>query len=339
MIKIHLENKEEICNKHYNGCKDLILRRIERNLIKNKNSNYCDLLNFIKERLEDIITKKPDGLVAIYYEVNKKFAQFFIHNNPHAFKLIDKILNYNSFSAKATSTTKWDAYKLAQALNVSVCPYCNRLYTKTVITKKGDKIIRPDFDHFFPQALYPLFQMSFYNLIPSCTICNSRLKGNRYVNPKKLEKYIHPYLDGFEDDGKFSFTLILKDKTNDFYSKENIRVEVTNSKLQPLSKCKLKIKNNCEMFKIEEIYQMHTDVVSEMIEKFTIYNDIYVEFLKNFNSLGLTKSEIYKLAFGNFYEEKDFQKRPLSKLTRDIYDELSGITSGRIIQKWKLRKM
>ena len=323
MIKIYLKNEDELCKRHYKGCKDSILERLKTKLTDPHFSHFYDLLNFIKERLEDIIIKNPEGLVKIQNE----FFGLFYHilkpkkDNSETYELIDGILNYKSFSSKATNPTKWDAYKLAESLGVSVCPYCNRLYTNTV-TKNREKIIRPDFDHFFPKSLYPLFQMSFYNLIPTCTICNSRLKGNKYVNPKKLNKYIHPYINEFGNDGKFTFILILKNKKSDLYSKENLGIKITNSKSQTLDNCKLQIKNNCEMFHIEDIYQMHTDVVSELIKKFTIYNDIYIEFLKSFDSLQLSRSEIYKMVFGNFYEPKDFHKRPLAKLTRDIYNEL-----------------
>jgi len=325
MIKIHLENEIKLCKKHYLNCRDVILKRIERKLEKGSFSEYFGLLNYIKKRLEDIITNKPNGLADIYNEFISQFHHILKSekNDNETDDLINKILNYKSFSTKATSSTKWDAYKLAEALNVSVCPYCNRIYTNTV-TKDEKKIVRPDFDHFFPKSLYPLFQMSFYNLIPSCTICNSRLKLHYDLAPEKLNEFIHPYLDEFGKDGRFTYKNTIKDESSSIYSKENIRIEITNSKFQKLDDCKLQVKNNCEMFKIEEIYQMHTDIVSEMIYDFNVYNDIYIEFLRSFDSLGLSKGEIYKIAFRNFYDPKDFQKRPLSKLTRDIYDELSG---------------
>ncbi|MDP8200834.1 MAG: hypothetical protein P9M11_01690 [Candidatus Tenebribacter burtonii] len=325
MIKIHLENEDEICEKHYLSCKDAILGRIEPKLDDSDISDFHNLLNFIKQKLEEILTKKPDGLATIHNDFVRQFGSIVKpkKDNIQTYNLIDEILNYTSFSSKATNSTKWDAYKLAEAVNVSVCPYCNRLYTNTV-TKDEKKIVRPDFDHFFPKSLYPLFQMSFYNLIPSCTICNSRLKGNRHVNPNELHNYVHPYLSGFGEDGRFTYKDIAKDKTHAISSKWNLRIEITNKKKQKLDDCKLQIKNNCAMFKIEEIYQMHTDVVADMIDRCHKYNDIYVDFLKSFDSLGLSKSEIYKIAFGNYYNSKDFQKRPLSKLTRDIYDELLG---------------
>ena len=36
----------------------------------------------------------------------------------------------------------------------------------------------------------------------------------------------------------------------------------------------------------------------------------------------ISNEEIYRLAFGTSFEEKDFQKRPLSRMKRDILDEL-----------------
>jgi hypothetical protein len=326
MIKIHLENEEEICRKHYLCCKDDILDKIELKLVDPKISDFHNLLIFIKQRLEDIITKKPNELAEIHNELDLQYHGILKpkKDNPQTYELIDEILNYKSFSSKSTDSTKWDAYKLAQTLNINVCPYCNRLYTNTVITKMRKKIIRPDFDHYFPKSLYPLFQMSFYNLIPSCTMCNSRLKGQRYVNPKIMKDYIHPYLEEFGKDGRFTYKYIAKNKTHAISSNVNLSIEITNKKNQKLDDCKLQIRKNCEMFKIEEIYQMHTDVVSEMINKFTIYNDIYVEFLKSFDSHNLSKGEIYKMVYGNYFEPEDFQKRPLSKLTRDVFDELTA---------------
>lgn len=325
MIKIYLKNENEICKTHYLNCKRAILGRLESKLNDSSISIFHNLLNFIKNRLEEIIIEKPDGLVRIHNEFSRLYHQILIpkKNNLGTYKLIDEILNYKSFSTKATNPTKWDAYRLAESLGVSVCPYCNRLYTNTIIKKNRGKIIRPDFDHFFPKSRYPLFQMSFYNLIPSCTICNSRLKGNKYVNPQKIDRYIHPYINEFGNDGKFTFTYILNAKNRGFYSKENLRIKIINDKSQTLKYCNLQIKNNCQMFHIEDIYQIHTDEVSELIKKFTTYNDIYIDFLKSFDSLHLSKNEIYKMVFGNFYESKDFQKRPLSKLTKDIYNELN----------------
>jgi hypothetical protein len=40
------------------------------------------------------------------------------------------------------------------------------------------------------------------------------------------------------------------------------------------------------------------------------------------NSYKFNVDEIYRIAFGNYYFEKDFNKRPFAKLTKDIIENL-----------------
>lgn len=55
------------------------------------------------------------------------------------------------------------------------------MYTKTVFDEEGEKITRPTFDHWFAKDDHPLLALSFYNLIPSCNICNSSVKGKKEI--------------------------------------------------------------------------------------------------------------------------------------------------------------
>jgi len=66
---------------------------------------------------------------------------------------VGEIFNYSDFTIK---NEKYDAYHLAEKLDIPTCPYCNRMYTKTVMGEAGEKIIRPEFDHWFPKSQYPL---------------------------------------------------------------------------------------------------------------------------------------------------------------------------------------
>lgn len=95
---------------------------------------------------------------------------------------------YNSFT-----DVREDTYKLSNIINVSVCPYCNEQFTYTVYTKPKQPVSRPEFDHFKKKSKFPEFQLSLYNLVPSCHICNSTLKGQKlfdestHINPYKLD--------------------------------------------------------------------------------------------------------------------------------------------------------
>jgi hypothetical protein len=59
-----------------------------------------------------------------------------------------------------------------------------------------------------------------------------------------------------------------------------------------------------------------------VIRKHFISSGKYLETIhKAFPELG-TIEELYKVAFGNYYQEDDFINRPLSKLTKDVVDQL-----------------
>ena len=66
---------------------------------------------------------------------------------------------------------------------VHKCPYCG-----------GAGGAPRNLDHYLPKALFPQFSILPENLIPSCTDCNIRAKGDAYPN-NETEQIIHPILD------------------------------------------------------------------------------------------------------------------------------------------------
>ena len=221
---------------------------------------------------------------------------------------IGEIFNYSDFTTK---NEKYDAYHLAEKLDIPTCPYCNRMYTKTVMGEAGEKIIRPEFDHWFPKSQYPLLALSFYNLIPSCHICNSNLKGK--IKPD-LKYHFHPYnpINNFHP--IFSYEL----KDYDSYKiKIGFRGEFDD---------KGKFEESLKIFELENIYQAHEDEVKDLIKIRQAYSDKYIDMLNNsLKGVNLSKEEVYRLAFGVHYEEDKFDRRPLSKLKKDILTELGII--------------
>ncbi|GGD26382.1 hypothetical protein [Flavobacterium orientale] len=221
--------------------------------------------------------------------------------------LIETIFNYEtSFSKK---TTKYSTYNLAKNLDINTCVYCNRMYTKTVFTP--DKLTRPEFDHWFPKSKYPLLALSFYNLIPSCHICNSSLKGATNLN---LNEYLHPYIDDektINNDIKFSY-----------YNKS---LNTYGFKMNTLSS---KGKNTIEAFKIKEIYETHEEEIKELRRIRDVYSDSYLQKLSTLYKGIISQDEVYRLAFGVYIEEAKFEKRPLSKMKKDILIELGIITKN-----------
>ena len=67
----------------------------------------------------------------------------------------------------------------------------------------------------------------------------------------------------------------------------------------------------------------HCDYVQEIIKKHIIYSNSKIEEISSeFPDLFKSKEEVYRIVFGNYITNDELGKRPLSKLTRDIYEEL-----------------
>ena len=84
-----------------------------------------------------------------------------------------------------------------------------------------------------------------------------------------------------------------------------------------------KFGKNVQVLKLNEVYQIHTDLVQECIKKAIIFNKEYLqELYRTYPELFESEEEVYRIVFGNYEKEEDYGKRPLSKLTKDIIQEL-----------------
>lgn len=202
------------------------------------------------------------------------------------------------------------AYKILDILGVNVCPYCNRQYTFTVRKKVNDNYnkSRPQFDHFFPKDKYPYLAISIYNLVPSCGLCN---QGKSNTSP---EKYLYPYEESFEDKGIY---FEVPNVVGNLLKQEQISV-----RLEPTVIHEKLIKQYNNSFKIELLYNKHTDYISELLYKNYVFNDDAIESIYNsYKELFNSQSELKQLILGNC-EPENFNQRPLSKLTNDIMQQL-----------------
>lgn len=297
---------DELAKEHFNLIKkDLEIK--EEQKTKLGNSDFC---NFISVNFERIILSKPYEFEGIIKEIEKTSINFKDKVNEKRTKkdVVLEVFFYPKYD-------KWKPYKLASDLGVDTCPYCNRQYISVSGTDK-DKGTRCEFDHFFDKATYPYLALSFYNLIPSCHVCNSNLKGSKEFN---LGQYIHPYMEGFEEDAKFTY---IPTDYNGLVGGLNFNIQFN---LYSRDK-KQKILNNISTFKLEEQYKHNKDSVSELIRKKIITSGAYLDMLmKQYPDAFQSKEELYQFAFGNYIKEEDFHKRPLSKLTHDIAEELGLI--------------
>jgi hypothetical protein len=76
------------------------------------------------------------------------------------------------------------------------------------------------------------------------------------------------------------------------------------------------------IFKIQATYNVLKDVIEEIIWKHKIYNQHYLSSLKNAFELKFHAVNFQRFILGNYIDQKDIHKRPLSKITQDIAKQL-----------------
>lgn len=155
--------------------------------------------------------------------------------------VISKIFNYASYIDKKVSFSYW----LAELIGTNTCVYCNRQYTLTVREEStGKELIRPTFDHWLPQKYYPDLALSFFNLIPSCNLCNSSIKHDAAVLPGQ---YVYPY--GSNGAG-FNFTYRALAR-----NKYIVDTEINSTDESE----KEKVISTLGLFHIKDLYNAHAD--------------------------------------------------------------------------------
>lgn len=304
LIKIRKAKK-----KYYDSMSELIQKRID-NLTKKPSDAlkkiqdiqpYIDYFN-TWINLETILIGRPDVL---YYKSILLGSD--IESSKELKACVEYVFNYKWFCGKKKS--KYDAYDLAHSLKINTCPYCNRNYTNTIITVDKEKFCRPAFDHYFPESKHPLLAISFYNLIPSCTTCNSGRKG---ADDVRLDTHLNPYVAEQTNDIVFSYQ----------YSSHTL------SDLEVVTKClSVKERKSLELFGIKEVYNTHIDELRDMIRMRTYFTDQYLDILQSnlLDGIIISRKELYRLAFGTEFQSEDFINKPLSKFKNDILKELGII--------------
>lgn len=208
-----------------------------------------------------------------------------------------------------------NAHYFFRELNIRTCPYCNRHYTFTL-----DETVRvaPEFDHFYDKAKHPLLAVSFYNLVPSCHTCN-HVKGNKNIK-------INPYFSGFkrkfelqnENGERMPIDEIIKQKKASIIGFGGLDDSERNN-----SKRIEDEQRNIETFGLQELYGLHDDYINEIIEKTIAYNPtVQQSLVEAFQDQAYSPQQVYDFVWGKYLNDAQYQRRPLSKLTKDILEQL-----------------
>ncbi len=202
-------------------------------------------------------------------------------------------------------------HDLVSALNIKTCPYCNRQFIHNFEAGRAE---RPELDHFYPKALYPLFCLSFYNLIPVCHSCN-HVKQEDEIG-------VNPY------DRAFNSRFVITDKSGHTVSPSKI-YKMTEKEIRlRLDGKNAKEGMNSKVLGIENVYDKHADYVKELIDKSMAY-DAHARraLVESFQGAGYHPRQVYDFVWGKHLIDVEYEDRPLSKLTKDVLEFL-GIRRG-----------
>lgn len=149
----------------------------------------------LNNSVEDLLTMDFEGLV-LFYETflrvcsKKRFTSKSLHDLHEIFKYTNK------YDSKISAFFK----RHADELKIYTCHYCDMAYIN-VYTENSKSIAKSQFDidHFLPKGKCPPVALSLFNFVPSCPVCNERIKREDlpYVNLNEL-KFLSPSSFAFD---------------------------------------------------------------------------------------------------------------------------------------------
>lgn len=284
-----------------------------------KNLEY-KMLKYFHNNLEKIILAKPENIKQTYNDFLAEFS-FNPANKQHVIQLEKfkdrMVLYYKSFFQKeiVKNGEKFNYGRfIAKKMKIKVCPYCNHNYIFTLNDYANKINSRPDFDHFYPKAKYPLLALSLYNLIPSCSVCN-KVK-------KEEEITFYPYLKSYDETVSFRVHSEGNENPHEWITGEGkIGIKVVHSYNGIDDTVDNDRSTIVKKLGIDKVYDEHSEYAEEILDKIFAYNKSYYNaMISSFDGLGKTSDQIESIIWSAYLQ--DVGNRPMSKLTSDILEQL-----------------
>lgn len=196
--------------------------------------------------------------------------------------------------------------EIHQQMGLKTCVYCNAIPTTS---NNGEVFYQ--MDHYLPQSLYPFLGTCFYNLQPSCDVCNDHKKTQDcdfglYVNSEQ-HKELSP----------FRFVPKIESLDGPYPRCEEIQFRGKEANVTKESQAHEK------MFHINNLYAGYKDEVSALYADAYKMNPTMVEVNAECWGIPATRKDV--LAYMSDHlslEEKDVHKKTLTKLKQDTIKQL-----------------
>ena len=279
-------------------------RNIKELICELKSEEISKLVDYLRE----LILIRPETMETYVNGQNMK--------NPCSFKRIKRLYDNNVLSKDIDIGNIKEKINIFMVKNfidsdnrgLIVCPYCNRNYINDRNRKLGAEM-----DHFYSKGKYPMFAVSLYNFIPTCSTCNGIKNKDDLKN--------NPFLKENNSDIKFD---LIKDNV------EGYKIELICESID--KKEKDNFKNDIyDVLKLDKAYQVHSIDIEEMVNREVEYGLEQRKLLKSIFSEteGELDKKIDALIYGDiiFKSEDELINISLGKLKKDAYAK---------IKDWKL---
>ena len=262
--------------------------------VKYSGTKFYDSLINDKEIME---SKKLSESVKIDF-INRKFPKY------EKLTKLDNAFDYTYLNDK-------ERHIVINELSLIVCPYCNLNYTLSY-TKNNIDITTADLDHFYKKSKYKKYSLCLYNFVPSCPVCNSKLKSTVDM---EHETHIFPNEDSFEGKAKFEISNII-----DVQVRKQKAIIKMNVYYDPSKKAE----KSLEVFQIDNLYQNFNSYANELLEKAIIYNETYQdELTSQLKNIFKQQIDLKSLVFGEELQLEDIANKSLGKLKRDLLKQFN----------------
>lgn len=186
---------------------------------------------------------------------------------------------------KLTKSTPRIAYIKAQR------PYTNRAdYNRVAAymrwsTNKWDRTFKPnynyrhhfDIDHVLPKSEFELVALSLYNFVPSCQICNQKLKKTRVLGTNGTPKEkLSPTSPHFDFDKNTEFHIVPKSGVKPGRLRPTLHPQDYDLQLDAIDP---DYDDFIKLFKLQERYQFHKKVALHWQEMRTKYSDARIRMM------------------------------------------------------------
>lgn len=299
---------------HYSGQKNPFVSAYQRKIAKffMQHSGdfgisvcyYCETSFINTYGFTSIYKNLATFLVAADIDIFKRYIRK-SDDSPYCNAIIKAIYNLCHGEDITTVVSKFDNYR----------------YFKNMDPKKSECVKERlrnhfDLDHFLPKSICPLVALSFYNFVPSCSVCNEKLKGADMIGETDKSKLLvlSPTSDiyNFDKDIKIRIaynagvsTLRMQEHPDDF------RLEFTpkGSEYQTI----------VNEFRLDERYNYHKQIALKQYDLYQDYSPGHISQLEKLFGGAKKRNEIENQIFRGEYTEDN--ARCFDKLKRDIKEQ------------------